>query len=291
MIVLDWLERINEALQYIEENLDGEIDLNTAAQKACCSVYHFQRLFSFITDVPLSEYIRRRRLTLAACELRDRQVKIIDLACRYGYDSPISFGRAFQKLHGVTPTAARNAGVALKAYPRISFSISLKGDREMNYKIVERAAWTVMGKSVQASMTNGKHLEVIPRFWTDCKQDGTVCDLVQHSEGMLGGKILGICKSFPSPQDFTYMIASETKEGKILEDMESFDIPARTWAVFECIGPMPQAMQSLLKRVYLEFFPSGGFERADGPDVEVYPEGNLCSPDYRSEIWVPVLRK
>lgn len=288
---MDWLGRVNEALQYIEENLAGEIDFNIAAQKACCSVYHFQRLFSFITEVPLSEYIRRRRLTLAACELRGQRVKIIDLAMKYGYDSPISFSRAFQKLHGVTPTLARDAEVALKAYPKISFYISLKGEQEMNYKIVERAAWTVAGKSVKASMVNGKHLELIPRFWTECKQDGTICDLVGHSRGKLGGKILGICTSYPSPQEFTYMIAAEAESGGALADMETFNIPALTWAVFECVGPMPQAMQEMLKRVYVEFFPSSGYERAEGPDVEVYPEGDLTSPNYHSELWLPVVRK
>lgn len=87
------------------------------------------------------------------------------------------------------------------------------------------------------------------------------------------------------------MIAAEAEDGKAIEDMETFYIPALTWAVFECIGPMPQAMQDLLKRIYLEFFPSGGYERADGPDVEVYPEGDLSSPNYRSEIWAPIVRK
>ncbi|MGI6705797.1 MAG: helix-turn-helix transcriptional regulator [Clostridia bacterium] len=132
---MEWLERVNGAIDYIEDNLAGHIDYKTAAQIACCSTYQFQRMFSFITDVSLSEYIRRRRLTLAAFELQHSNMKVVDVAFKYGYDSPEAFTRAFQNLHGVTPSSARDEGVKLKAYPRISFQMSIKGDVEMNYRI------------------------------------------------------------------------------------------------------------------------------------------------------------
>ena len=116
-LLMDWLGRMNGAVSFIEEHLTEEINFEEVAKMACCSVYHFQRMFSFITDVPLAEYIRRRRFTLAAFELQNSDVKIIDLAVKYGYDSPISFARAFQNQHGVTPSLARDKGVQLKAYP------------------------------------------------------------------------------------------------------------------------------------------------------------------------------
>lgn len=120
---MDWFERMNGAMSYIEDHLASEIDYEEAARIACCSSYHFQRMFSFITDVTLSEYIRRRRLTLAAFELQKGSGRVIDVALKYGYDSPNSFTRAFQSLHGVTPSLARDEGVQLKAYPRMSFQL------------------------------------------------------------------------------------------------------------------------------------------------------------------------
>ncbi|HEY3424352.1 MAG TPA: AraC family transcriptional regulator [Negativicutes bacterium] len=290
---MDWLERMNRALNYIEENLAAEIDFKTAAAVACCSVYHFQRMFSFITDIPLSDYIRRRRLTLAAFDLRNNDVKVIDLALKYGYDSPVSFTRAFQKLHGVTPTSARKTGVRLKAYPRLSFHISLRGDKEMNYKIVEKAEFPVIGKTLRVSTVNEAQLKRIPRFWDEVKQDSTASKLVdiakQGEAGQTGKKILGICTDSNDNNEFSYVIGVENTAKAEYPEFDAFSIPAATWGVFEVIGPMPGAIQELFKRIYTEFFPTSGYERAAGPDLELYYEGDCNSPDYRSEIWIPVV--
>jgi AraC family transcriptional regulator len=113
---MDWLDRMNNAMEYVETHLTEAIDYDQMARIACCSTYHFQRMFSFITSVPLSEYIRRRRLTLAAFELQNSGVKVIDMALKYGYESPEAFSRAFKKMHGVMPRSARDKGVSLKAY-------------------------------------------------------------------------------------------------------------------------------------------------------------------------------
>ncbi|MDZ5010436.1 helix-turn-helix domain-containing protein, partial [Clostridium perfringens] len=128
---MEWLDRLNEALNYIEDNLDGEIDYTKAAKLACCSVYHFQRMFSYIAGRPLAEYIRNRRLTKAAIDLQSGD-KVIDVAMRYGYESPTAFNRAFQKLHNVTPSSAQKEGTFLKSYSPISFKITIKGVEEMN---------------------------------------------------------------------------------------------------------------------------------------------------------------
>ncbi len=169
---MEWLDRMNRAMDYIEENLEDGIDVGRAAKMACCSTYHFQRMFSFITNVPLSEYIRRRRLTMAAFELQNTNVKVIDLALRYGYESPEAFSRAFSKLHGVTPIAARAKGVFLKAYPRMSFHISIKGDDEMNYRIEEKEAFEVFGLELQTNVVEGQCYKDIPAFWESCAKDG-----------------------------------------------------------------------------------------------------------------------
>ena len=112
---MDWLNRMNKVMDYIEANLAGEISYDKAAQIACCSTYHFQRMFSFITDIPLSEYIRHRRLTLAAFELQTSDIKVVDVALKYGYESPEAFSRAFKNLHGIVPVSARDIGITLKA--------------------------------------------------------------------------------------------------------------------------------------------------------------------------------
>ena len=124
---MEWIVRLNSAINYIEENIYDEIDLEEVAKIACCGTYHFQRMFSFIVDMPLSEYIRRRRMTLAAFELQNSDIKIIDLAIKYDYDSPVSFSRAFQNMHGITPSEVRDKSMVLKAYPRSSFYISITG--------------------------------------------------------------------------------------------------------------------------------------------------------------------
>ena len=145
---MDWLSRMNSALAYVENNLTEEINYETLAQIACCSAHNFCKVFSYITDVSLSEYIRRRRLTLAALELQNSSLKVIDIAVKYGYDSPVSFSRAFQVLHGVTPTRARTDGVTLKAYPKLSFQLSIKGEKEMDYRIETKEVFYRMDPNI-----------------------------------------------------------------------------------------------------------------------------------------------
>ena len=129
---MEWLKHMNDALAYMEDNLDGEISIEKAAQLARCSQYHFQRMFSYIIGVPLLEYLRRRRLTKAAFDLQGGD-KVIDVALRYGYDSPTAFNRAFQAMHGISPRAAQKPDIMLKAFPRVSFQITIKGVTEMDY--------------------------------------------------------------------------------------------------------------------------------------------------------------
>jgi AraC family transcriptional regulator len=141
---MDLLQRMNSALSYIEENLTNEIDLKTVTRVACCSEFHFKKMFSFLSGVSLTEYIRRRRLTQSAYELIHSPMKIIDIAVKYGYSSPDSFSRAFQVLHGVTPSEARQNSQFLKSYPRMTFQLTIKGGNEMNVRIVEKEAFSIV---------------------------------------------------------------------------------------------------------------------------------------------------
>jgi len=155
---MEWSERMNAAIGYIEDKLDGELDYNEAAKKACCSLFHFQRVFMVVVGFTPAEYVRKRRLTLAARELTSTDLKVIDIALKYGYDSPDSFARAFRSVHSITPQAARAPGVKLAAFPRISFNIELKGGNDMDYKIIEKPAFDIIGRSRKFNTVTEKTL-------------------------------------------------------------------------------------------------------------------------------------
>lgn len=285
---MDWLDRMNQAIGYIEENIAGEISYGQAARIAFCSTFHFQRMFAYIAGMPLSEYIRRRRMTAAAFELQTTDAKVIDLALKYGYDSPTAFNRAFRNVHGVAPSGARREGASLTAFPRISFTISIKGDAQMNYKIVTKDAFRIVGVKVHLNMKTEECFEKVPQFWQETVQSGIVpgiCSLMdQPPYGLLG---VSTCMD---GEEMDYYIAVSTQK-EAPAGMGEYWVPAGTWAVFECLGAMPEAIQSLQKRIITEWLPASGYEYDNGPDIEVYFEGDQQSADYRSEVWLPIVRK
>ncbi len=284
---MDWLERLNEAVGYIEDHLEGEIDYPHVAQLACCSLFHFTRMFSYIAGVPLSEYVRRRRMTCAALKIQQGQAKVIDLALSYGYDSPTAFSRAFASVHGVTPSAARKKGTVLKAYPRLHFLITIKGDTEMNYKIVHKEAFRVVGVMRHYDLSVEESFAQVPQFWAQTAQNGNMQKLIGLCDQEPG--IMGVCTCM-NGRDFDYYIACATDK-RVPEGMVDYTVPACDWAIFECIGAMPEAIQQLQKRIVSEWLPTSGYEYADAPDIEVYSQGDMSSPDYRSEVWLPVAKK
>ena len=281
------LEGMNRAICYIEEHLNGEIDYSEVARIACASQYHFQRMFAFVTDIPLSEYIRRRRLTLAAFDLRDNDVRIIDVAVKYGYASADAFSRAFQNVHGIMPSKARENGVTLTTYPRITFTLSIKGVAAMNYRIEEKEGFTVIGIKEFTTTINGENFKNIPKMWEKLPKE-TSAVLAALSDREPGG-ILGLCADMYN-DGFDYWIAAATSK-PCPEGLEILQIPACTWAIFETTGPLPGAIQELFTRIFTEWLPTSGFEHAPAPEIEVYSDGDSASPAYKSAVWVPVVKK
>lgn len=167
---MDWLERMNAAVIYIEDNITSDIDYKEVAKVACCPNYHFQRMFAFISEVPLSEYIRRRRLTLAAFELQQSNKSVIEIAQEYGYESHSSFTRAFKELHGIAPISARKSGAKLKAYPHMSFQISITGVAEMDCRIEKMGAFSAVGFKYRVSTE--KVFSSVPTIWNEVRQNG-----------------------------------------------------------------------------------------------------------------------
>lgn len=284
---MDWLNAMNDAVEYIEEHITEKIDIEKVAKIALSSTFHFQRMYHMITGVTVAEYIRRRRLTLAAQDIISGE-KIINVAYKYSYETPEAFTKAFGKMYGISPSAARKSGVSLKAYPKLTFHISIKGDKDMNYRIFDKGSFTVIGMQRKITMADEKNFKQVPEFWHDCMKDGSY-DCLKSKAGKLG--ILGVSKDFDKYKDeFNYMIAIEGIQGTIPKGYVSAVIPAATWAAFESVGPMPEAAHNLLRRIYSEWMPSMGYEHDCAPDMDVLPIGDTSANDYRCEIWIPIKR-
>ncbi|RQV96422.1 AraC family transcriptional regulator [bacterium] len=285
---MEWIDRLNQSLDFLEANLDNKINYDEAARIACCSTFHYQRMFSYIANVPLAEYIRRRKMTLAAVDLQSGNGKIIDIALKYGYDSPTAFNRAFQMIHGISPRAARASGVSLKAFPRITFNITIKGDVEMNYKIEKKDAFRIVGVKEHYELNLEENLAQVPLFWQRTIQNGTVPLLISMMNMEPKG-ILGVSTCM-NGRDFDYYIAVAT-DTAAPQGMFAYEVPQCTWAIFECTGALPHAIQQLQKRIVSEWLPSSGFEYADAPDIEVYFEGDQQADDYQCQVWLPIIKK
>jgi AraC family transcriptional regulator len=282
---MEWITKMNQAINYIEDHLTEEIDLEQLAKIACCSAYHFQRMFSYMASAPLSEYIRRRKMSLAAIELASTDAKIIDVAHKYGYASPTAFNRAFQTVHGIAPSFAKEVGVTIKSYPKISFKIIIKGAEEMNFRIEQKEAFRIVGVSQPLYKEMEKNFEVVPKMWGQVSVDGTLPKLA----GLMNGQPMGmlgvsVCNE---KEEWRYYIAVSSTAA-VEAPLEEYMIPAATWAVFPGEGTA-LSIQELEQRIFTEWLPESGYEYGDAPDIEVYlsPDPN----DAKYEVWLPVIKK
>jgi AraC family transcriptional regulator len=290
---MDMLKHMNEALAYIEENLTEDIDYNEVAKRAYSSEFHFKRMFSFLAGISLSEYIRRRRLTIAAFEIANSDIKIIDVAIKYGYKSPDSFTRAFQSLHGITPTEARNNSTSLKAYPRMTFQLTIKGGNELNYRIEEKEAFNIVGFMKRVPIIFEGENPEITAMWKSLTMEkinqllelaniepkGIIQASTNFSEGRMEEKgeldqYIGVATTSDNPEGYSKL-----------------EVPPLTWAVFESVGPFPQALQETWGRIYAEWFPTLGYQSIDGPEILSIKTKDLSSDAVKSEIWIPVLKE
>ncbi|MBT2755683.1 AraC family transcriptional regulator [Mesobacillus foraminis] len=290
---MELLKNMNDAMQYIEENLMNEIDYKVVASLANCSEYHFKRMFSFLAGIALSEYIRRRRLSLAAFELINSNIKIIDVAVKYGYHSPDSFTRAFHNLHGVTPTEARNNGQHLKAYPLMSFQLSIRGGNELNYRIEQKEAFNIVGIMKRVPIIFEGENPEITKMWksltiekieqlkslSNVEPTGMIQGSANFSEGRMEEKgeldqYIGVATTHECPENFSFL-----------------EVPELTWAIFESTGPFPKTLQETWGRIYSEWFPTSSFELTEGPEILSIKNRDLTSPSVKCEIWIPVLKK
>ncbi|MFC0560392.1 AraC family transcriptional regulator [Halalkalibacter alkalisediminis] len=274
---MDLLKSMNAAVSYIENHLADDINYKEVAKITHFSDHHFKRMFSFIAGITLADYVRRRRLTLAAFDLKESDMRVIDVAIKYGYNSPDSFSRAFQALHGVNPSTVKNSDVPLKAYPRMTFHISIKGDVEMNYKFVEKEPFTVVGKKETVASSRE---EFNPKMWEHIEE---IEESVKLYDNTSFSGILNISVTKENG-DIDYYIATATTK-PCPKELEILEIPSQTWAVFQATGEMPDALLTTWERVYTEWFSTSGYELAEAPE---FVKG---INDTKTEIWVPVKKK
>lgn len=290
---MDTLKHLNAALKYIEEHMADEIDMGEVARMALCSEYHFRRMFPYLAGVSLSEYIRRRRLTLAAFELQEKDAKVIDVALKYGYSSPDSFSRAFQNVHGISPSQARCKGQALKAFPPLQFYLSIRGGSELQYRIVEKKRFKIVGIGKRVKIMFAGVNPEIAQMWesldmdmirelkelSDQEPSGLIQASVNFDEGRMEEKggldhYIGVATVRECPAYFTEL-----------------EVEASTWAVFTNSGPFPETLQTTWGRIYSEWLPTASYEVVPGPEILWTELRDTNAPDFKSEIWIPVKKK
>lgn len=281
---MEWIERFNNVISYIEENITQQIDYGEIAKIACCSSYHFQRMFTYMAGIPLSEYIRKRKMSLAAVDLQSGNEKVIDIAGKYGYNSPTAFNRAFQSIHRISPSAVKSGNVYVKSFPPLSFKLVVKGVEELNYRIEAKEAFRIIGVSAPLSKELEENFFVIPQMWQNCVINGTIEKLSQmistSPTGLLG---ISVCND---TEQWKYFIAVATAQ--LCPEFEEYTVPATTWAIFPGTGTN-QSVQELERRIFTEWLPTSGYEYGNAPDIEVY-----INPDPENtvfEVWVPVRKK
>lgn len=285
---MEWTECISKAISFIEDNINDELTIESIARQALVSPFYFQKGFAMLCGFTVGEYIRCRRLALAGSELVSTNTKIIDIALKYGYDSPDSFTKAFSRFHGVTPTAVRKGEAMIKSFAPLKIKLTLEGGYTMDYKVVKKDQFTIIGLSKVFAYEEA--VIEIPKLWAEYFQTG-------KSDAVCGMYGVNIDESM-SGNEFEYLIADNYDPiREIPEGFVTRIIPAYTWAVFACKGPMPQTIQDVNRKIFSEWLPScKDYEIAAGYNIEMYSdpaeyEKGVQDEKYYCEIWIPVKQK
>ena len=296
---MEWLTAVRTAIRYMEAHLEDDISAQDVADQVYLSPFFLQRGFSLMTGYSISEYLRNRRLYQAALDLKGTEEKVIDIAFRYGYETPESFTKAFSRFHGVTPSQVRD-GAAVRVFLPLTIKLSVQGGNQMDYKITPMFPFRVIG--FQKVFDNESAYAEIPKFWNE------TCEKYAYSvyagnapanpyeQALVDNCIgeYGICIDDVGGGKFRYLIAGKYTGGTVPEGMVVYEFPRNEWAVFNCIGPNPQTLQSMNTRIFSEWLPGNpDYELSGNATVEWYDcvNGEMTDPDYHSAIWVPVKKK
>ncbi|SCE23222.1 AraC family transcriptional regulator [Streptomyces sp. DvalAA-19] len=290
------LERLNEAMEYIESHLGERIEVADLARTATTSEYHFRRMFSALAGVPLAEYIRRRRMTVAGAEVLGHPDRtLLEVAVRYGYDTGEGFARAFRAVHGIGPGEARRTGAVLRSQQRLTFRLVVEGSSAMNYRLVEKGEFRVVGRKARVPLIHEGPNPAIAEFIRSIGREeleriAALSD--QEPAGLVGvSDQLDPSRAEGTELDYYHGVVRgpEPSGGGAEEGLDSLPVPAGTWAVFTNDGEFPQALQYLWRDVFTQWFPSNPYASRPGPEilsVRLYEEGKRAA----AELWIPVER-
>jgi AraC family transcriptional regulator len=281
------MDAMNRAMRVIEDGLEGEVDMSAVARAALVSEHHFRRMFSALAGIPVSEYVRRRRMTLAAAAVLRRDEAVQDIAVRFGYTSADAFSRAFRTVHGIGPEQARRPGAVLRSQPPLTFRLTIEGSTPMDYRIVHTEAFTFAGyrarvplvyegvNSAAAEFTKSITAEQWKRLHEIADlEPGVVTVMDQISDTREEGS------------ELDHWIAAATTSAD-LDGLETLEVEPRTWVVFSASGPFPESLQNLWVQAYGEWFPANPWQTTPGPEIAktvFHPEGG--TGDF--ELWLPV---
>ena len=296
---MEWLSAIRTAIDYMENHLSDNISAQDVAGQVYLSPFFLQRGFSLMTNYGIGEYLRNRRLYRAALDLQRTDEKVIDIALRYGYETPESFTKAFSRFHGATPSQVRE-GAAVNVFLPLTIKISIQGGHQMEYKISPMFPFTVIG--FQKVFDNETAYAEIPKFWDE------ICEKYAfnvyagnapanpYEQALMDNCIgeYGVCIDDIGGGQFRYLVAGKYTGGNVPEGMVVYEFPRSNWAVFDCIGPIPEALQTVNTRIFNEWLPGNpDYELCGNASVEWYDcvNGEKSDPDYHSAIWVPVRKK
>lgn len=286
---MDTLKQFNLAMQYIEAHLADDIDFEQVARLACCSEYHFRRVFSYLSGLSLTDYIRLRRLSQAVADLQQGNLRVIDVAVKYGYGSADAFARAFHNQHGVTPTQVKEIGVPMRTFSPITFRLSISGGTVMEYRIVEKTAFHIVGIHKRVPLLHrGVNPDISVMWESLSEEDVAVLDALSDMEptGILNASV-----SIDDGRTEGALIDHYIGTATTLSPPEGWavlEVEASTWAVFTSRGVFPEALQTLWGRIYAEWLVTSGWELNDAPTLVWTGEESVDSPDFHSEIWIPI---
>lgn len=281
------VQSLQKAIDYMETNLQNEVSIEAIAQQANVSPFHFQRMFMIMTDLSVGEYLRRRRLTMAAQQLLNTDCKIIDLAYDYGYETPEAFTKAFRKQHGVSPSQARKGVGTLQSYNRLVIQVNLKGAGPMNYQIIEKEAFQVVGIKRECLCGETGEMSGVATFWVEVNSNGTAAKLERLINGEIQG-LLGITDNYNEDKETVdYWIAAE-HSGEVPDGFIALTVPKSRWAIFEVRGSAPLAMPEAWNQIYTEWIPSNGYDIADIPSLEAYTDPDAYKDDSSNQIWLAI---
>ncbi len=270
-----WIEAFQGSIDFMERNLTDDLDIEKIAARAALSPFYYQRFFCALCGMTVGGYIRARRMTLAAQDLAGTDAKVIDIALKYGYDSPDSFAKAFQRFHGITPSQAKEPGAPLRSFAPLHIKVTLEGGNMLEYRIVEKAPFTIVG--VKRSFNSDTSYQEIPKFWDEWLAQG-------EKRPIMG--TFGVCTDM-NGKDFDYWIADLYFPWEdIPENCETRVIPGSCWAQFPCTI---KTLQDTNTKIWSEWLPSlQGYALAGDYDIEVYLPPEEGSQDMRVYIWVPL---